>query len=404
MSSMNRQVVSPRVAAIPESATLGVTGRAKAMKAAGEDVIIFAAGEPDFDTPGFIKQAAVKALEAGRTKYAPVPGTPELRRAIAGKLKKDNNLDYDPSEIVVSCGAKHSLFNAVLTLVCEGDEVLVPAPYWVTYPEQVKLAGGTLVPVPTRAEDGFRLRAEAVRKAVSKGRTKLLILNSPNNPTGAVYDAESLAAIAQVLIDNDVFVVSDEIYEKLIYGPTKHVSIFNVNPGMKERGVLVNGMSKAYAMTGWRIGYTAAPKELTVPMSRMQSHSTSGITTFAQPGAVAALTSDGSDVERMRQAFERRRELIIRRVREVPGLVCTEPEGAFYVMVGIEKLIGKTAGGVAIKGANDFAMMLLDSVKVAVVPGEAFGADTWCRFSYACSEDDINHGFDRIAELLKDVK
>ena len=401
MTDGHRPVISPRVAAIPESATLGVTAKAKAMKAAGEDVIVFAAGEPDFDTPEPIKGAAVEAIKAGKTKYAPVPGTPELRKAVVDKLKRENNLDYDPAEIVVSCGAKHSLFNAVLTLVNEGDEVLVPAPYWVTYPEQVKLAGGSFVPVQTKSEDGFRLRVEAVEKAVKKGKTKLLILNSPNNPTGAVYDRQTLADIAEVLIENDVYVVSDEIYEHLIYGGKKHVSIFNANPKMKERGVLVNGLSKAYAMTGWRVGYTAAPKEITVPMSRMQSHGTSGIATFVMSGAVAALESDGSDVAKMRAAFERRRALIIKRVKDIPQLECTEPEGAFYLMVGIEKLIGQTVAGVAINGANDFAMTLLEKAKVAAVPGEAFGAPHRVRFSYATSEDNINKGFDRIAKLLK---
>jgi len=400
----SRPVVSPVVAAIAESATLALNAKASAMKAAGEDVIAFAAGEPDFDTPDFIKDSAVKALKAGKTKYAPVPGTPDLRQAIAEKLKRENGLDYDPSEIVVSCGAKHSLFNAILTLVSDGDEVLIPAPYWVTYPEQVRVARGVPVYVETLAKDGFKLRPEAVKKAVRKGKTKLLILNSPNNPTGAVYDEDSLRAIADILLANDVYVISDEVYEKLLYGGRKHVSIFGVREGMKERGILVNGLSKAFAMTGWRVGYTAAPKLFTVPMSRLQSHSTSGIATFVMPAAAAALRSDQSDVAKMLVAFEARRNLIVRRARSIPLLECTEPEGAFYLMVGIGKLIGKSVGGKKISSAADFCMALLETKKVAAVSGEDFGAPEWVRFSYACSESDINRGFDRIAEFLKDVK
>ena len=399
-----RPVISPVIGAIAESATLSLSAKASAMKAAGEDVIAFAAGEPDFDTPEFIKDAAIKALKAGKTKYAPVAGTPELRQAIAEKLKKENGLDYEPSEIVVSCGAKHSLFNAILTLVSDGDEVLIPAPYWVTYPEQVRVARGVPVYVETLAQDGFKLRPEAVKKAVKKGKTKLLILNSPNNPTGAVYDAETLRAIADILVANDVYVLSDEIYEKLLYGGRKHVSIFGVREGMKERGILVNGFSKAFSMTGWRIGYTAAPKQFTAPMSRLQSHSTSGIATFVMPAAAAALKSDQSDVAKMVAAFETRRDLIVRRARAIPLLECTEPEGAFYLMVGIGKLIGKSVGGRKIASASDFCMGLLETKKVAAVSGEDFGAPQWVRFSYACSESDINRGFDRLTEFVKDLK
>lgn len=398
----SESAISSRVAAIPESATLAVTAKAKAMKAAGEDVIAFAAGEPDFDTPTFIKDVAVEALRAGKTKYAPVPGTPELRQAICDKLERENGLEYTPSEIVVSCGAKHSLFNAVLTLVSEGDEVLIPAPYWVTYPEQVRFAGGVPVPVETKPGEGFRLRPEAVENAVRKGRTKLLILNSPCNPTGAVYDEATLKAVADILIANDVYVISDEIYEHLIYGGRKHVSIFGV-AGMKERGVLVNGMSKAYAMTGWRIGYTAAPKAWTDAMKRLQSQSTSGITTFVQPAGAAALAGDQSDVEKMRVAFEKRRGVIIGRVKAIPLLDCTEPEGAFYLMVNVEKLIGKTVAGKKLTSATDLCLLMLDKIKVAAIPGEPFGAPDWVRFSYACSEDTIHKGFDRIARLLEDV-
>jgi aspartate aminotransferase len=400
----NRTVVNPRVAAINESATLALTAKANAMKAAGEDVVAFAAGEPDFDTPEPIKDAAIKALKAGQTKYAPVAGTVDLKKAVAEKLKKENGLDYEPSEIIVSVGAKHSLFNAVLTLVCPGDEVLIPAPYWVTYPEQVGLAGGKSVFVPTDPKDGFKLRAAAVRKLVKKGKTKLLILNSPNNPTGAVYDEKDLREIAEIVVENDLYVISDEIYEKLIYGGKKHVSIFQLNPAMKQRGILINGLSKAYAMTGWRVGYTAAPKEFTVPMSRLQSHSTSGITTFIMPAAVEALRGDQSAVAKMLAAFESRRNLIVARAKAIPGLECTQPEGAFYLMVGIGNFVGKQVAGKTINGAADFCMALLESQKVAAVSGEDFGAPHWLRFSYACSEATINKGFDRLAEFVKGIQ
>jgi len=397
-----RSLIAPRVAGIHESATLAVTAKAKAMQAAGEDVIAFAAGEPDFDTPAFIKDAAIDALKAGKTGYGPVPGTPELRRAVCDKLERENHLHYEPSQIVVSVGAKHALFNAILTLVSDGDEVLIPQPYWVTYPEQVRFAGGVPVPVAAQPEDGFKLTPEAVEKAVTS-KTRLLILNTPNNPTGAVYDKEALAAIAGIIVKHDLLVISDEIYEHLIYGGKRHVSIFNV-ADLKERGVLINGLSKAYAMTGWRIGYSAAPVEVTNAIKRLQSQSTSGITTFLQPGATAALESDGSDVAKMRHAFEKRRVLIINRVKDIPLLMCTEPEGAFYLMVGIANLIGKTVAGRETTGASDFCLTMLDAIKVAAIPGEAFGAPDWCRFSYATSEDAINKGFDRIAELLKDVR
>lgn len=396
-----RSVISSRVAAISESATLAVTAKAKAMKAAGEDVVVFAAGEPDFDTPEFIKDAAIDALKAGKTKYGPVPGSAELREAICEKLKRENHLDYEPSEIVVSAGAKHSLFNAVLTLVSDGDEVLIPAPYWVTYPEQVRFAGGVPVAVETRPEIGFSLTPEAVEAAITP-KTKAMIINSPCNPTGAVCDEATLDAVAKLLIKHDILVISDEIYEHLIYGGRKHISIFST-ADLKERGVLINGVSKAYSMTGWRIGYAAAPAEVTAAMKRLQSQSTSGITTFVQPGAVAALESDQSDVEKMRLAFEKRRTLIIQRVKDIPLLDCTEPEGAFYLMVNVSKLIGKTIAGKQIATATDFCLTMLDSIQVAAIPGEPFGAPGWARFSYACSEDTINQGFDRIAKLLKKV-
>ncbi|HUV39594.1 MAG TPA: pyridoxal phosphate-dependent aminotransferase, partial [Planctomycetota bacterium] len=326
---------------------------------------------------------------------------PELRKAVCRKLKRENGLDYDPAEIVVSAGAKHSLFNVVLTLVSDGDEVLIPAPYWVSYPEQVLFAGGVPVPVETKPGDGFRLTAGAVEKAITP-KTKAIIINSPSNPTGAVYDAKTLEAVAKIVVQHDLWVISDEIYEHLIYGGKKHVSIFSV-ADLKQRGVLVNGLSKAYAMTGWRVGYTAAPVEVTNAMKNLQSQSVSNITTFVMSAAAVALDGDQADVEKMRLAFEKRRDLIIRRVKAIPQLDCTEPEGAFYLMVDVTKLIGKTVGGRKIESGTDFCLAMLDAIKVAAIPGEPFGAPGWVRFSYACSEDTINKGFDRIAKLLKDV-
>lgn len=392
--------ISSRIAAIAESATLAVSAKAKAMKKQGLDVIGFGVGEPDFDTPEHIKQAARAAIDAGKTKYTPATGTPELRAAIAEKLKNDNGLDYDPSQIIVSSGAKHSLFNVIMTMVRDGDEVLIPAPYWVTYPEQVKLAGGVPVFVPTSAETGYKLQPDVLAKYINKGRTRLLILNTPCNPTGALIDPDGLEAIGKLLLAANVSVVTDEIYEKLVYNDKKHVSILKVVPELIETSVLINGVSKAYSMTGWRIGYAAAPKPVAQAIGRLQGQSTSNPCSISQEAAIAALTGDQSCVEAMRSQFDTRRKLMIERVRAMPGLTCPEPDGAFYLFISFAELVGKTVEGVKINGSMDFCDLMLDKGHVAAVPGVAFGDDNCFRLSYATSVERINEGLDRIEKLL----
>jgi len=399
-SAMQQIPLNQRVAAIPESATLAVSAKAKAMKRQGLDVVGFGVGEPDFDTPEHIKQAAVNALSAGNTKYTPASGTPELRNAIVEKLKNDNQLDYDPSQIVVSNGAKHSLFNAVLALVRQGDEVLIPSPYWVTYPEQVKLAGGVPVIVPTSADDGYRLRPDAIARHIHPGKTRLLILNSPSNPTGAVLTPQTLTEIGTLCLEAGVSVIADEIYEKLVYNDKQHLSILKQVPELQETSILINGVSKAYAMTGWRIGYLAAPKHVAKAIGRLQGQATSGPSSISQAASLAALTGDQSCVAEMREQFDARRKLIMQRVADCPGLSAPEPDGAFYLFVSFADLIGKTLAGTTINGSLDFCNVLLEQAHVAAVPGIAFGDDNGFRLSYATSTDNINKGLDRIEKLL----
>lgn len=396
--------ISPRIAAIAESATLAVSSKARALKAQGIDVVDFGVGEPDFDTPEHIKHAAVKALAAGKTKYTPSAGTPQLRAAIAEKLKKDNGLDYAPAQIIVSDGAKHSLFNTMLTLVRPGDEVLIPSPYWVTYPEQVRLAGGSPVFVPCSPEKGYRLDAGTLAPFIRKGKTRVLVLNSPSNPTGAVIEPQELKRIGELCLANDVSVISDEIYEKLIYCGRQHASVVALVPGLKETSVVINGLSKAYAMTGWRIGYAAAPAAVAAAMSRLQDQSTSNPNSIAQEASVAALTGDQTCVETMRREFDERRKLMLRLVREIPGLTAPEPEGAFYVFAGCAGLVGKTVAGVKIDGSMALAQVCLEKANVAFVPGLAFGDDHAFRLSYATGTDRITEGLRRIGELLATAK
>ncbi len=401
---MQEVPISPNIAAIAESATLAVDAKAKAMKKQGIDVVGFGVGEPDFDTPEHIKQAAVAALKAGKTKYTPASGTPELRAAVARKFKTENGLDYDPSQVIISNGAKHSLFNIIMTMVRPGDEVLIPSPYWVTYPELVRIAGGVPVFIPTTAEDGYRLRADVLDSYIRKGKTRLLVLNSPCNPTGAVIEPDVLRQIGSRLLDAGVGVISDEVYEKLVYNGKEHVSILKLVPGLMETSVVVNAVSKAYAMTGWRIGYAAAPKPVAQAMSRFQSQATSGPCTMSQEAALVALTGDQQCVEDMRRQFDARRKLMIQRVRAIPGLTCPEPDGAFYLFVSFANLIGKKLAGAKITGSLDFCAAVLDKARVAVVPGIAFGDDVCFRLSYATSTERINEGLDRIAKLLEQVR
>ncbi len=391
-----KNMISHRAANITPSVTLAITAKAKKMKADGISVIGFGAGEPDFGTPDFIVEAAKKALDENFTKYTPSSGMPALRQAIADKLRRENGLSYEPSQIIVSNGAKHSLFNAMAATVDPGDEVIIPSPYWLTYPELVRLCDGVPVFVRTEEELGFKLSPAALEAAITP-KTKWLILNSPSNPTGAVYSREELSALAEVCIRRDIGVISDEIYEKLVYAGAEHVSIASL-PGMAERTVVVNGLSKSCAMTGWRIGYLAAPKEIAKAVDGLQSHATSNANSIAQAASVAAITNPEEDrfLHRMVEAYDARRKFMFQAVSAIPGLSCHEPKGAFYLFVNVSGILGKTCRGKVLKDAVDVADQMLES-GVAVVPGNAFGAPDHIRLSYALSMEDIREGMKRIA-------
>lgn len=363
------------------------------MKAEGIDVCSFSAGEPDFDTPAHIKEAAKLALDLGKTKYGPAAGEPKLREAIANKLRADNNLDYSRENVIVTNGGKHSLFELMLALIDSGDGVIIPAPYWVSYPEMVKLAGGVPIIADTRAEHDYKITPEELKRAIAP-QTKLFVLNSPSNPTGIVYSAEELAALAEVIVENDLLVVSDEIYEKIIYDDAKHYSIGALNPEIFERTIVSNGFAKSYSMTGWRIGYIAASQEIIKAMSAIQSHSTSNVCTFAQYGAIAALESSQECVEQMRQAFAERRKLMLAGIDGIERLSCREPKGAFYLFVDVSQT-GMTS--------LEFSSALLESERVAVIPGIAFGNDNCVRLSYATDKTTIEKGMERMARFLKKV-
>ncbi len=391
-----KNMISHRAANITPSVTLAITAKAKKMKADGISVIGFGAGEPDFGTPDFIVEAAKKALDENFTKYTPSSGMPALRQAIADKLRRENGLSYEPSQIIVSNGAKHSLFNAMAATVDPGDEVIIPSPYWLTYPELVRLCDGVPVFVRTEEELGFKLSPAALEAAITP-KTKWLILNSPSNPTGAVYSREELSALAEVCIRRDIGVISDEIYEKLVYAGAEHVSIASL-PGMAERTVVVNGLSKSCAMTGWRIGYLAAPKEIAKAVDGLQSHATSNANSIAQAASVAAITNPEEDrfLHRMVEAYDARRKFMFQAVSAIPGLSCHEPKGAFYLFVNVSGILGRTCRGKVLKDAVDVADQMLES-GVAVVPGNAFGAPDHIRLSYALSMEDIREGMKRIA-------
>ncbi|MGB9803018.1 pyridoxal phosphate-dependent aminotransferase [Desulfofundulus sp.] len=394
--------IADRVKNISPSPTLAIDARAKRMIAAGEKVINFGAGEPDFDTPEHIKEAAIAAIKKGMTKYTPVGGTMELREAIVQKLEADNGLKYTPEQIVVSAGAKHSLYNAMMVLLQPGDEVILPAPYWVSYLEQIKLAGAVPVIIQTRQENGFKLTPEELLSVVSP-RTRMVIINSPGNPTGAVYTREELLALGKVIEDHGLVVISDEIYEKLIYNGCEHVSIASLSPALKELTVVINGVSKAYAMTGWRIGYAAAPADVARAMVDLQSHSTSNPTSIAQAASVAALTGTQEPLKEMVAEFHRRRDYMLQRLNAIPGIQCNIPSGAFYVFPSMASYIGRRYKGRNISGASDLASLLLDEFKVAVVPGVAFGDDRCFRLSYATSMENIVEGLNRIERFFSQV-
>jgi len=391
--------LSSRARMLKPSPTLAITAKAKQLRAQGIDVIGFGAGEPDFGTPAHAVRAAVEALEAGDTRYTPAGGTAELKQAVCRRIAEDYGMEYGPSEVTVSCGAKHTLYNLFQVLLDPGDEVIVPAPYWVSYPEQIRLAGGAPVVVPTQEADGFRMRPDSLDAALTP-RTRAVVINSPSNPTGALYRAEHLEVLAEVIRSRDLVVVSDDIYHRLIYGDDRFTSILEVAPELRDRTVIVNGVSKTYAMTGWRIGYAAGPAEMIRAMEALQSQSTSNPTSFAQKGAVAALTGDQGCVEQMRRAFARRRDLIVDALNRIPGVTCRRPEGAFYVFPNVSGLLGRRWGDREIRYPADLAAFLLDEARVAVVPGEAFGSSQHLRLSYATSEDAIEEGVGRFAEAV----
>lgn len=383
--------ISARAAQLTPSLTLSIDSKAKAMKAEGIDVCGFGAGEPDFDTPEHIKAAAIAALEGGFTKYTPSAGLPELRQAIAEKLETDNQIKYRPSQIVVSSGAKHSCYNAILATCQPGDEVLIPSPYWVSYPDMVRLAGAEPVIVPTNERNGWKMRAADFENAMTP-RTKMLILNSPGNPSGSVYTREELEGIVEVAAEEDIYILSDEIYEKLVYDETKHVSIASLSQEAYDLTITVNGFSKAYAMTGWRLGYLAAPEAVAKAVDNIQSHSTSNPCSFAQKGAVAALKGDQQPLADMRDEFGMRRNYMYDRITKIPNITAVRPEGAFYILVNISQL------GLS---SQNFADRLLSKANVAVIPGIAFGDDRTVRLSYATSIDIIKKGLDRFQDFCR---
>ena len=391
---MREKGFSKLIGAVEPSQTLAIDSTAKALRAAGKDVVGFGAGEPDFDTPENIKEAARRAMARGQTKYTPIAGTLELRQAVAAKLLRDNGLKYDPAQIVVSCGAKHALYNAVRVLCNPGDEFIVISPYWVTYPAQVIMSGGAPVYVETSAKDGFRIDPERIQRAVTK-RTKALILNSPNNPTGWVASGEELATLAGIALERGLYVISDEIYEKIIYPPASHVSIASLGEEIKKRTILINGVSKSHSMTGWRIGYLAAEPEIVQLVERLQSHCTSNPDSIAQAAAIEALTGDQGFTEMMAARFLERRNYLLSRIEALQGVSCYKPMGAFYAFPDI------SAFGV---GSAEFASRLLEEALVTVVPGNAFGCDRHVRISYATSMETLATGMDRIEKFLKGLR
>ena len=392
-------MISERAKKISPSATLAITAKAKAMQAQGIDVVNFGAGEPDFDTPRHIKDAAIASLQSGFTKYTPTSGTPDLKKAIVEKLKRDNGLDYQPSEVIVSLGAKHSIYNAVLATVNPGEEVIIPAPYWVSYPEMVGMADGKPVYVNTDESTGFTMSIEQLRDAVTP-KTRMLILNSPSNPTGGVYDRKQIERIAELAVEKGFYVLSDEIYEKVIYDGREHVSIASLGPEIKKLTITVNGFSKAYSMTGWRLGYVAAEKEIVSAMDAIQSHSASNMVSFTQPAGVVALNGPQDVVGIMVAEFDKRRRYIVERLNGIDGVSCYTPGGAFYVFPNVSRIYGRKFEGRQIAGSDAFAEYMLENANIAVVAGSGFGADNYVRLSYATSMEAIAKGLDRMTEAI----
>ncbi|MTI79794.1 MAG: pyridoxal phosphate-dependent aminotransferase [Firmicutes bacterium] len=396
--------LSKRAANISSSPTLAIDAKAKQLKADGAKVFNFGVGEPDFDTPQHIKDAAIEAINAGMTKYTPVAGTVQLKQAVIDKFKRENGLSYEAAQIIASSGAKHSLYNVFQVLVEEGDEVIIPTPYWVSHMEQIKIPGGKPVVVMTSEENGFKMTPEQLQEAITP-KTKVVLLNSPSNPTGAVYSKEELEVLGNIILKHDnITIISDEIYEKLVYDNMEHVSIASISEELKERTVVINGVSKAYSMTGWRIGYAAAPLEIAKAMANLQSHSTSNPSSIAQAASVAALSGTQQPVEDMKVEFVKRRDYMLERLLAIPGISCPKPNGAFYLFPNVSAYFGKSYNGKPINSATDLAAVLLEEVQVAVVPGVAFGNDDFMRFSYATDMDTITEAMNRIEKLLAEVK
>ncbi|WP_298836394.1 pyridoxal phosphate-dependent aminotransferase [Clostridium sp.] len=392
-------VLSKKAGKISTSLTLAITAKAKKMKADGIDVIGFGAGEPDFNTPKNIREAAIVAINEGMTKYTAASGIIELKEAIIKKFKKDNSLNYITDQIIVSTGAKQCLANVLQAIINPGDEVIIGTPYWVSYPELVKLSDGVPVFVETEENNKFKLTITNLNKVVTK-KSKAIILNSPNNPTGTVYSREELMNIAEFAKINNLLIISDEIYEKLLYGTNAHISIASLSEDAYLRTIVINGLSKAYAMTGWRIGYAAGSKEIITLMSNIQSHTTSNPNSIAQYASVEALNGEQEDVHDMVKQFKIRRNYMVKRINSINSLSCIEPEGAFYVMVNISKILNKLINGKVIKDSISFSKLLLEKEKVAVIPGIAFGADNFIRLSYATSMENIKKGLDRIESFV----
>ncbi|XTR37965.1 pyridoxal phosphate-dependent aminotransferase [Paraclostridium tenue] len=393
-----RKNISNKLKSIQPSVTLAITAKAKSLKAQGIDIIGFGAGEPDFRTPKHIRDAAINAIENESIGYTAASGMESLKKAICDKLKRDNKLEYTQDQIVVSNGAKHSLFNTLSAICNPGDEVIVPNPYWVSYPELVRLVDANPVFVECPEEAEFKYTIEALEAAITD-KTKAIILNTPNNPTGTAYKEDDLRSIADLAVKHNIYIISDEIYEKLLYEGT-HTSIASFNEDIKDLTIVVNGVAKAYAMTGWRIGYTACNKEIAKAMSNFQSHATSNPNTIAQYATIEALNGPEETLNEMIKAFKERRDFMVEKINSIENLSCLKPQGAFYVMVNISKLIGKTINGKAINNSIDFADYLLDDAKVAVVPGIGFGNDNYIRLSYATSLDNIKEGLDRIEKAI----
>ena len=394
LSRIMNYKVSRRAASLSPSLTLAIDSKAKQMKAEGQDVVGFGAGEPDFDTPQHIKDAAIKSLNEGFTKYTPASGIPELRQAIADKFKRENGLTYKPSQIIVSCGGKHSCYNVILATCEEGDEVIIPAPYWLSYPEMVKLASANPVIVETTDKTEFKITPEQLRRAITP-RTRLFILNSPSNPTGSVYTPDEIKALGDICVEKGVLIMSDEIYEHLLYDGATHKSVASFSPAHFEHTIVVHGFAKAWSMTGWRLGWCAAPEPIAKAIDAIQSHSTSNPTSFAQKGAVAALTGPQDHLKTWLAEFDKRRTFAWSKLNKIPGISCVNVKGAFYLFPNI--------AGTGLK-STEFCARLLESEKVAAVPGIAFGADDYIRLSYATSMANIAKGLERIEAFCNRLK